>query len=425
MGKRLAILLFGCLIAAPAWAAVDFQTLNFVANTGGTTTTVSTAFQAKGGVLISHGKTAEGESAGDMFTIGLFDCTNDKSISRSGDDAVATTNVGRGFRDTDALQIFSNGNPTVPTGGTVSSVTCNTSNIVLTHNATPADAWEISAWIWGGADITNVYVGQDTIPTTVSTKDHTGPNFQPDFILLINTRRTAGGTSTNTIVNIGIATATDKEFSVLAAVRDSQTTSGGVDGESKFRDNAVLMVGSVPTAEVATADLSAWLTNGFQLNYTTVDGTAWVFGMLAIKGGQWNSGVAAKPTSASAQNFSVGFTPRGIGFMMSSPTSVNIFTSNSTTTVGAWDGTTETYAGGFHNDAINTVAKSSGGSTKVLCELNATACADGTTLGTTSTITWDNTGTAHQLGWWAVGDNAGSKGRISNAGRFSNAGRVN
>lgn len=404
MMKCLLAVLLWLALAAPVWATVQFQTVNFIANTAGATTTFNTSFQWKAAVCVSHCKTTEGESAGGCFTVGFSDGTNERGMTSSGDDAVATTNVGRSWQTAQMLVMHSDGTPTVPTGGRVTNVAFNASTTVLTFSATPSAAWEISCWGFGGADITNTFVGHDTMPTGVGAKNVTGVGFQGDMLFLIAARSSAATEGATPYASFGAAKSSASQWGLASIVDDAATTSAEVDGVSRVRTNACLLGFTGNATLHFVADFTQWTSNGFDLNFSQVGGVAYQFAFLVIKGGQWNLGVGAKPSGTGAQNFSVGFTPRGMGFLMSSPTALDTTTSNAVETLGAWDGTTEIYAGGFHNDAINTVAKSAGGSTKVLCELNATACADGTSLASTSVITWDAAGTAYEVAWWAAGD---------------------
>ena len=426
--KRLLLILAAWLaLALPVWATTQTETLNWSASTAGATTTVTTTFQYEAVIFTSHCKTTEGETAAEAWSIGPSDGTNHRSIASAGDDAVATSNVGRGWQTANALQCYSNGNPTNPVGGRITGVTFNPTNMVVTFNATPSSAWEISSIGIGGVDITNVFVGTGTMPTTSSVLNITAPGFQGNGVLIIAARATAPIDGTSTLMSLGFACSVSKRWAWTGAVQDGQTTSANVNGMSKIRDDKVLLVQNVVNADEAIADFAGFTANGYDLDFQTGNGnlapaSAYQFGYLVWKGGQCDCGVGTKPTGASAQNFSVAFTPRAMGWFMSSPTALNTYTSNAISTFGAWDGTSEVYAGGFHNDAINTVAKSAGGSTKVLCELNATACADGTTLGLTSTITWDATGTAFLTPWFAIGDNAAAGKTMAGGGTMTGGG---
>ena len=385
--------------------ATQVETGNFVANTGGTTTTVTTGFQGKGLILFTHTKTTEGESAGALFSMGFADNGARVGVMAwSGDDAVATSNTGRSKYSNRALQINSDGTPTQVCR--VASVAFNAApNFVLTFNITPASAWEISYILIGGTDITNTFVGSTTVATSISTQNIIGVGFQPDAVFVIHA---LGVDATNTVARagIGMAVSAAKQWSWFGSVADGATTSAAVDGLSLLR-NDVLISGEASGVNALLADFTQFTGDGFDINVSDAAPASWQMSYLCIKGGQWDAGVQAKPATATTQTFNVAFTPKGIGFLMSSATALNTYTSECISTWGAWDGTTEVYSGAYHNDAINIVAKSAGASTKVLREIGYTAEADGTTLAANTVITWDAAGTAYLVAWWAAGDNAG------------------
>ena len=120
------------------------------------------------------------------------------------------------------------------------------------------------------------------------------------------------------------------------------------------------------------------------------------------------------------------FTPKLLGVLLSSPTAADTFTSNANFVLGASDGTRQGYVGSKHNDAINSVAVSANSASAILKEINETANATFGLFGSGSaSISWDASGTAYLIPWWAVGDNAGgTKGTISGTGTISGAGTI-
>lgn len=383
--------------------AVSVQVLNFAANTGGTTTTVNTSFQGEAVILFSHGKTTEGESNGAVFAIGFSDGTRHTRSTWAADNGVSTTNAGFSRDTTGALEILDSGTPTAPTGAAITGVAFNATTMVLTFSATPAAAWEISAILFGGADITNTFVGSATALTSTGNKSITGVGFQGDAVFFISQRSTATFGS-HCLPTLGFATTAAKEWALYGLIADNEVIVP--DARSRLVSDASYSAFLAPNLVEFKADFTQWTSDGFDLNFSDAAASLFDFSYLVLKGGQWDAGVQAKPATATAQTFNVAFTPKAIGFAMSSAITLDTNADNCITTVGAWDGTTEVYAGAYHNNAFNTVAKSSGASTKLLHEMNTTTGADGTTLAADTVITWDAAGTAYQVAWWAVGDNA-------------------
>jgi hypothetical protein len=278
--------------------------------------------------------------------------------------------------------------------------------MVLTWNATPSAAWEISYILIGGTDITNVFVGHDTALTTTGTKNVTGVGFQGDAFFFLHGQKTAGGTNAHAATGLGFALSSSKQWAWSGSVYDAQTTSANVNGMSVIRSNACLL-GQVVTSnsDDFVADFTQSTADGFDLNFSNGAASAYLFSYLVIKGGSWDGGVQAKPTGATAQTVTgMAFQPKLLACLMSSPTALATYTSEATLTFGAATGASARgYAGAFHNDAINTVAKSAGASTRILRELNYTAEADFTSFNADGwTITWDAAGSAYQVPWFAA-----------------------
>lgn len=420
-----------CVIggSAPARAAVQVETGTFVLNTGSATTTVTTGFQGKAVILFTHGKTGLTETAGASWSIGISDGTNLRCFSWSGDDAVATTNVGRGYRTAHALEVFTNGTPT--NAGEASGVAFNaTPNMVITWTSTPGAAYEVSYILFGGADITNVAVGDTSLPAGAGTLNVTSPGFQGNFLFTIFGHRPDSDTEPNVHVGIGAATGATKRWAWSCGATDGANTSGTVYGKSKLRNDVVLTSQNTIGEDDAAADFTQWTSSGFDLNVTQTQ-SGLKLAHLVIKGGQWDVGTQAKPSSAATQTVTgMAFQPKLLGYLLSSPTALNTYTANAVSTFGAaTSASARAYAGSYHNDAINTVAKSAGSNALMSHEMNATANMDFTSFNADGwTGTWSASGTAFLSGWFAATDNAaagGSKATISGAGSVSGAGQIN
>ena len=408
--KRI-FLILALLLAAPLWASMSVETGVCTANTGSATTTCTTAFQGKAVKLWSHVNTAEGESGGEArFAYGFSDGTHHWSVGWGGLDASATTNAHKVDDDTSPLHGISNSGTAqfVITGVAFNA----TPNMVLTFSATPGSAWKIYYELYGGADITNAFVGSNNtaILASTGTRSITAPGFQGDVVFFASSAQAGIEATSPGGINLGMAISNAKQWALSTFLAHNASTSANVNGMSKLRNDECLIGDDGTNADDFILSFTQWTPTGFDLSQTHASWGPLYMGFLVLKGGRWDAGVAAKPATATPQNFSTSFTPKVLGLLMSSPAALNTYTSECTTTVGAYDGTHTSYAGAFHNDAINTVAKSAGASTKVLREINYTAEASGTALGTTSTITWGATGMAYQVAWWAAGDNAAAPG---------------
>jgi hypothetical protein len=409
--KKFLLLAFWLALAAPVWAALQVEVGTCLANTASVTTTCVTGFQGKAVILWTDTQTAHGEIAGALFSIGLADnAAHVGTIAWSGDDAVATTNAGNSAYSNRALQINSNGTPTQVTR--VSAVAFNAApNMVLTWSTQPVSAWIIHYILLGGTDITNVFVGKHTIVVAAGAQSITGVGFQGNWVMIIGARRQdASGAGAG--ASIGMAVSAAKQWAWTGTVQDGQVASASVNGMANLHSDACLIsqVSSTNTDDYV-ADFTAFTADGFDVNFSNAAPALQDIYYLVIKGGQWDAGVQAKPATATTQTIVTAFQPKLLGMLLSSPIAVSTYTSNSISTFGATDGTNQGYAGGYHNDAINTVAYSASSATALSHEIQATANATFNAFDPTDAkVDWSANGTAFLTAWFAAGDNAAAGG---------------
>lgn len=394
--------------------AIQVEVGTFTVNTGSATTTVPTGFQGKALILFSHIKTGLTETANANFDFAIFDGTNGGNAGWSGKDAQSTSSVDRvSTANTGTGQFIWFLDNTVTVIDATGLVFNATPNFVITWNTTPSSAYEVSYILIGGTDITNVKFGKTNTPGAVQSSSVTGIGFKGDAIFIIHQNNTAANEGTNAQGDngIGFAASSSKRWAWAGTVNDAQSSSANVKGQSYISASNVIISNHVGTIQTV-ADFTSFDSDGFTLNFTT-SSFVHEYLYLVIKGGSWDAGVQAKPTSATAQTVTgMSFLPNLLGLFMCSATSLDTQTSNDISMFGAATSvSSRAYAGAYHNDAINTVAKSAGASTKILHEMNATADADFTSFNSDGwTITWGATGTAYQVAWFTAADtNAGSK----------------
>jgi hypothetical protein len=395
------------------------ETGQCTANTGSATTTCTTGFQGKAVILFMTGDTTNnGAVNGASFSIGFSDGTNHRSVSFAGDNAVATSNAGKSWRTDGALDYLSNGTPT--STRRVTGVAFNaTPNMVLTWDGTPAAAYLVNYILLGGSDITNVAVGTFTSATTGASQSITGVGFQPDFGMFIGAMMTAAGTSAagaEASLSIGFAKDSTHEFAMAVGIDDAQTMSANVNGVNIVHNDATLAgITLGAQTEDVLADFTSFDSGGATFNFSNLPTSAYQFGYLLIKGGQWDVGTSTKPTTATTQTVTgMAFQPTLAAWLRpTQDTANNTIVSGAVVDFGAATSTsTEVNARSGHNDAINTVADRISQNTKVL---SSTTIVSGSEVGLADftsfnsdgwTITWDNTGLADLIGWFAVANNA-------------------
>jgi hypothetical protein len=283
--------------------------------------------------------------------------------------------------------------------------------MVLTFSTQPVSAWIIHYILIGGADVTNTFVGKFKVAVATGAQNITGVGFQPDFVFLIGAS-SSDTTNTHTRVSMGMAVSAAKQWAWSGAVTDVATTSATVNGMSVLHSDAVLIGQTTANVDDYVAAFTASTADGYDINVTNAAPANQDVYYLAIKGGQWDAGVQAKPATATTQTIATAFQPKLLGMLLSSPTVVSTYTSNCIETFGATDGTNQGYAGGYHNDAINTVAYSASSATALSHEIQATANATFNAFDALDAkIDWSAVGTAYLTAWFAAGDNAAAGGK--------------
>jgi hypothetical protein len=171
----------------------------------------------------------------------------------------------------------------------------------------------------GGSDITNVYTAVDTIATATGNKAYTGVGFQPEFLLIlfadsvtIKGTTSSSGTASNAQASIGVASSATDE-----AVTMGWAENAAAIGDTYSRQKTGAMMIGLSPGSPATVNVEASLisfdSDGFTLNYSSVNGDKQLFAYLAIKGGSYKVGVeTAKTTTGTKATSGIGFQPKAL-----------------------------------------------------------------------------------------------------------------
>jgi len=386
--------------------ALDVLTVSVPADTASATQTIAIGFPVKAAIFYATDLASDAESmtAGNgCLSIGFSDGSAHTCVVAAGDDAVATSNNARQWSENRCISIATDGTPTIANQATAAF---SGNDIVLTWDSTPAAAYELGIMAFGGSDITNVDVGIDTMPTAAGNKSVTTVGFQGDIVFIVSDQRTSTGSTANIRTGYGWAVTAAKEFAASICADDAQTMGTGVNASSIVSGSSTIRSISNVTTQV-NADFTQFTSNGFDLNFGTAPGTAYSFGWLVIKGGQWDASNAAKPATATTQSATGrAFQPKIVGFCVTAGTTGGTITQPARMGVGGATGTSaEVNVQFHHNDNINTVVETQASSTK--CLGIGAVFADFTSFNSDGwTITWAQAGNAEIVGWWMAGDNA-------------------
>lgn len=207
----------------------------------------------------------------------------------------------------------------------------------------PADT-TITYLILGGSDITAQTTGQFQEPGSVTTQDVT-PGFQPDMVLFCgagpNTSAPPSAQTESSNLTIGFAcrdsTGTTQQGSWMGQ-SDSGSTTMDTDQQCTVDGCFAFMIAAGAGTVNTKANLSAWLSNGFTLNYSASASTRYVH-YLALQGGRWfgGSSTTSITLSATIATSGYGFSPVA-GFLLSGGDTAFQTGTTSTTTDRAFTG---------------------------------------------------------------------------------------
>jgi hypothetical protein len=328
-------------------------------------------------------------------------------------DTVLTSDTGKDVRTT-ACIVHLNNATTVPTVDAIADfVSFDATNFTINWTDAPAAATLIQFMVLGGTDLTNVFLGTITPPTSIGTQDITAPGFTPNGIFFLSGSSTATGAHDPVALGFAannggsIEQSSHAWFDLDAATAMRSWVSG-------WNDKCISYALATDALD-AQASLNAFITNGFQLNWNDAATAGGSVFYLAMKGPAFRVLNRQKPISNQTETVTVGFQSRGLLFMSNLAT---INTSSATPGTGAYiafgasDGTNDGTITNVQNDG-NTASSAKRAFLRslvlrILAAPTPTNVGDGnvTAVGATSfDLTWTNTNTVtHQYAVMVIGD---------------------
>jgi len=298
--------------------AIATGSFNVPTALGGTVTVSGLLFQPKAMQLWWSGRTETTDTAGTATHqqgIGFGVSTTDRrAVCSQSQDAAATSAPDKGHR-ADAVAC------TIDTAGAWDGLldiqSINADGATFVTDDTFAAAVRVHYLMVGGPAITNAATGQFIESAAIGNQDVTTVGFQPELVffssIALATDPPALGIGSRLMFGVatGAGNPTDYVWSGGSqdAVATMQTMSYSLAGESiaVFNANSNSMVGR--------AEVDAWLSNGFSLDWKEISST-YRYHYLAIDGGQWAVGdVLTQTNTANFAETGVGFRPVGALFV--------------------------------------------------------------------------------------------------------------
>jgi hypothetical protein len=313
--------------------------------TGNQTIAHGASFTPVAGIFWATRQTAEGLADGVSFSIGFTDGTNQFATGTFSEDAATTSNTARTGSSSNVIRLASAAaTPTIDIA--LGFVSWDGTNVVVNRitNATNTAAI-VHYELIGGSDITNAFVGTFTDNSSTGDQDITAPGFtcsdgQGLLFMLTNGLGTAADSSAGADFSLGVATSATKRGTLFNAAEDNRAA---MDTWRRQLNNQVLLIGSASTgAQVALASFSAWITNGFRINWSDAGG-AILMGYMVLKGGQYDVGDFAISSGTGNQDVTTAFDPTGLMLFSDQSASSNPASEEAhyCLTVGGTDGTAE------------------------------------------------------------------------------------
>jgi len=129
----------------------------------------------------------------------------------------------------------------------------------------------------GGSDITDVGIAANNSPTSTGTQDLTANSLDANVVFFENSGTTVtNGNHVDAIINGGFGTddATTIKEGEFAEMVEDETVQEVDTFLNDDKSTAVYLVASGAAVLEAEADFNGTITNGFQLDWTTVDGSS-------------------------------------------------------------------------------------------------------------------------------------------------------
>lgn len=306
-------------------------------------------FQPKALIVWATRQTATGFAADAALSFGFTDGTNQRCLSVAGTDNVATT-AERRYARTDKTLCLLTGSGTVEVDAAI--VSFDSDGFTLNFGSAGAGKdYLIHYLALGAAVVDSLAIGTFSPSGSTGDQDVTSAGLQGDLLLLLYHKALVsdGNTGTSCFM-LGMASGSGSEQGEVSfRSKDGNSGQGGSMQHSPQAgaSNAVFQGIGATLGSSGIATLSAWLSNGFRLNWSEAgdSGTDCFYLVLKKASGASIKVVTdtQKTSTGTKATTGLGFQPDGLlAFMHAADaqTDVSLHGDDIGLTVGATDGTT-------------------------------------------------------------------------------------
>jgi len=347
----------GTTIPAGSWeslldvslsASYDAKVGAFNIGTGsaGTTVPVTVGFQPKVAIFWWSGRTESTDTAGTAnhqrgFGVAIS-TTDRRAVCSRSQDAQASGVADSGQRVDAAICSMADG--AFDGWADVSSIDANGFTLVI-DDAFATDL-RIHYLALGGSSLTNVATGIFTELASTGDQDITTVGFQPDAVIFLSAMigSDAAGTNVDSQFMLGFAAGTGNPNEVVWTGA-SDDIADPTDTASYHRSGeAIARLDTFVDGVCYRAQVSAWLSNGFRLNYPESCGGTRRVHYLALKGGSYVIGdlLTSTTTGATITESGFGFSPKAALFVShnKAQSTVDTAQNHDEVSIGAFSSTT-------------------------------------------------------------------------------------
>ncbi len=396
-----------------------FGTLTTSAGTGDKTVT-GLAFQPKTVLAFYNNQTGTGTAADAHIGVGMTSTgLEDLSTYHNSLDNAASSDITRSILNTAYWKTTVGGATTARVTGTFSAFTSDGFTINTTANVTGAVMPYLAL---GGSDITNTAAGQINMPNSTTNFSVTGLAFQPDIVFLsVILLATNGTANNNNSFSFGVA----HSSGVWCSAVKGQNAQATMNTSRAFYDNRCAVVlqstGDTAVDEIGFVTMTS---DGFTLSHPVNSTGGYLINYVAIKGGQWNVGNLAQPSSTGNQSVTgMTFQPVGTLFSHAQFETANSVTQNARMGIGGATGTGDERAiwMGDRDNVADAIANQRYVTDKVISMYTEATSAGATVLAEADyvsnnpngfTINWSTAdATARKVGYVSFGSNSAPSAR--------------
>lgn len=282
-----------------------------------------------------------------QYTMGFgTSTTSRRGVGYYSEDAAMTSDSGGVLRDDAILQFLT---VAAANNGLIDISSFDSDGFTLVNDSAVGGTYRIHYLAIWGSDITNATVVTASESGSTGNQDNTAIGFQPDCAVFIGCNTLALNTIENDCTpQIGFAAGSTPANACVALRAADGSAAANTD---RYSENTNCLTRITSLGVTARAAVTAWLSNGFTLNWAEAGSSTTDYAVLCIKGGAWKVGdlLTQTDTTTDIVESGFGFQPAGALFAShcTSESTIDTTQTEGAFSLGAFSGTSARAAVGF------------------------------------------------------------------------------